>query len=82
MNIEASKVLDTVMAAEDRLGYIFEPEEVTRTVNHTIRKCQQNGKDEAYFYKLLGNELSDCLMRKRINYYGTQNQMRREASAI
>lgn len=70
LDIQPGKVLEVVIEVEEKIGYIFAPEEISQTVNHTIRKCEFNGKDTAYFYILLENELRDYLMRTYINLMG------------
>jgi len=62
----------------ERAGFVFDDEEVARTIEYTKRKCELNGKDEDYFYLLFENELEDLVQRYYINLRGFINQMRKE----
>lgn len=62
----------------ERAGFVFEDEEISRTIEYTKRKCELNGKDEEYFYLLFENELEDLIQRYYINLRGFINQMRKE----
>ena len=62
----------------ERAGFVFEDEEISRTIEYTKRKCELNGKDEEYFYLLFENELEDLVQRYYINLRGFINQMRKE----
>jgi hypothetical protein len=62
----------------ERAGFVFEDEEISRTIEYTKRKCELNGKDEEYFYLLFENELEDLVWRYYINLRGFINQMRKE----
>lgn len=62
----------------ERAGFVFEDEEISRTIEYTKRKCELNGKDEEYFYLLFENELEDLVRRYYINLRGFINQMRKE----
>lgn len=81
LDIQPDKVMEVVMEVEEKVGYIFDPEEVAQTVDHTIRKCELNKKDTAYFYILLENELRDYLMRAYINLLGEENRRRKMVAA-
>lgn len=62
----------------ERAGFVFEDEEISRTIEYTKRKCELNGKDEEYFYLLFENELEDLVWRYYITLRGFINQMRKE----
>lgn len=61
-----------------KTGFVFDDEEISRTIEYTKRKCELNGKDEEYFYLLFENELEDLVRRYYINLRGFINQMRKE----
>lgn len=61
-----------------KTGFVFDDEEISRTIEYTKRKCELNGKDEEYFYLLFENELEDLIQRYYINLRGFINQMRKE----
>lgn len=62
----------------ERTGFVFEDEEISRTIEYTKRKCELNGKGEDYFYLLFENELEDLIQRYYINLRGFINQLRKE----
>lgn len=61
-----------------KTGFVFDDEEISRTIEYTKRKCELNGKDEEYFYLLFENELEDLVRRYYINLRGFINQLRKE----
>lgn len=62
----------------ERMGFVFDDEEIFQTIEYTKRKCELNGKDEEYFYLLFENELEDLVQRYYINLRGFINQLRKE----
>lgn len=71
----AEAIVDQV---SQKTGFVFDDEEISRTIEYTKRKCELNGKDEEYFYLLFENELEDLIQRYYINLRGFINQMRKE----
>lgn len=67
-----------VEQVSQKTGFVFDDEEISRTIEYTKRKCELNGKDEDYFYLLFENELEDLIQRYYINLRGFINQMRKE----
>jgi hypothetical protein len=83
LDIQPDKVMEVVEKVEDKTHYLFEPHEVTESVQFTVRKCEMNKKDTMYFYVLLENELTDFLQRSIINLMGEMNKtLRLEQSYI
>lgn len=80
--VDIVRAMQTVSEVSLKTGYVFSPEEVTGTIQHTARKCELNGKDIEYFYILLENELRDFLMRASINALGELNRRRKELCAM
>ena len=78
MKLDIMKTMQVVNKVEARLGHLFEPEEIRDIIEHTIRKCELNSKDEECFYLLFENELEDLIQRHYINFLGFINQMRKE----
>ena len=76
--IDLGKVEKIVELVSERTGFIFDDEEISRTIEYTKRKCELNGKGEDYFYLLFENELEDLIQRYYINLRGFINQMRKE----
>lgn len=66
-SIRIDRMGEAVREVESSIGYCFRPEDIKETIQHTLRKCELNGKDEEYFYYLLQNELKDLLTRTCIN---------------
>lgn len=76
--IDLGKTEAIAAQVSERAGFVFEDEEISRTIEYTKRKCELNGKDEEYFYLLFENELEDLVWRYYINLRGFINQMRKE----
>lgn len=60
-------LVDIVYGVRQRTGYPFDVMEVFDILRHSMRKAEQNGKDEEYLPILFQNELEDHVMRQRIN---------------
>jgi hypothetical protein len=76
--IDLGRTEAIVEQVSQKTGFVFEDEEISRTIEYTKRKCELNGKDEDYFYLLFENELEDLIQRYYINLRGFINQMRKE----
>ena len=76
--IDLGRAEAIVEQVSQKTGFVFEDEEISRTIEYTKRKCELNGKDEEYFYLLFENELEDLIQRYYINLQGFINQMRKE----
>lgn len=76
--IDLGRAEAIVEQASQKTGFVFDDEEISRTIEYTKRKCELNGKDEEYFYLLFENELEDLIQRYYINLQGFINQMRKE----
>lgn len=76
--IDLGKAEAIVEQVSQKTGFVFDDEEIFRTIEYTKRKCELNGKDEDYFYLLFENELEDLIQRYYINLRGFINQMRKE----
>lgn len=76
--IDLGRAEAIVEQVSQKTGFVFEDEEISRTIEYTKRKCELNGKDEDYFYLLFENELEDLIQRYYINLRGFINQMRKE----
>lgn len=76
--IDLGKAEAIVEQVSQKTGFVFDDEEISRTIEYTKRKCELNGKDEEYFYLLFENELEDLVRRYYINLRGFINQMRKE----
>lgn len=76
--IDLGRAEAIVEQVSQKTGFVFEDEEISRTIEYTKRKCELNGKDEEYFYLLFENELEDLVQRYYINLRGFINQMRKE----
>ena len=62
-----------VVDVQNETGFWFDVDDMVAIFQHTIRKADLNGKDEAYVPLLLRNELEDHAMRERINAIGRRN---------
>lgn len=76
--IDLGRAEAIVEQVSQKTGFVFDDEEISRTIEYTKRKCELNGKDEEYFYLLFENELEDLIQRYYINLQGFINQMRKE----
>lgn len=76
--IDLGRAEAIVEQVSQKTGFVFDDEEISRTIEYTKRKCELNGKDEEYFYLLFENELEDLIQRYYINLRGFINQMRKE----
>lgn len=76
--IDLGRAEAIVEQVSQKTGFVFDDEEISRTIEYTKRKCELNGKDEEYFYLLFENELEDLVRRYYINLRGFINQMRKE----
>lgn len=76
--INPERTEEIAAQVSERTGFVFDDEEISRTIEYTKRKCELNGKDEEYFYLLFENELEDLIQRYYINLRGFINQMRKE----
>lgn len=76
--IDLGRAEAIVEQVSQKTGFVFDDEEISRTIEYTKRKCELNGKDEDYFYLLFENELEDLIQRYYINLRGFINQMRKE----
>lgn len=76
--IDLGRAEAIVEQVSQKTGFVFDDEEISRTIEYTKRKCELNGKDEEYFYLLFENELEDLVWRYYINLRGFINQMRKE----
>lgn len=76
--IDLGRAEAIVEQVSQKTGFVFDDEEISRTIEYTKRKCELNGKDEDYFYLLFENELEDLVRRYYINLRGFINQMRKE----
>lgn len=65
---------------EEKLGWVFTPEEVEDVLKYTVRKATLNHKGEDYIPILFENELRDSVMRAAINYMGRKNLCARNAT--
>ena len=64
---------DIVVDVQNETDFWFDVDDMVAIFQHTIRKADLNGKDEAYVPLLLRNELEDHVMRERINAIGRRN---------
>ena len=76
--IDLGRAEAIVEQVSQKTSFVFDDEEISRTIEYTKRKCELNGKDEEYFYLLFENELEDLVRRYYINLRGFINQMRKE----
>lgn len=76
--IDLGRAEAIVEQVSQKTGFVFDDEEISRTIEYTKRKCELNGKDEEYFYLLFENELEDLIQRYYINLRGFINQLRKE----
>ena len=76
--IDLGRAEAIVEQVSQKTGFVFDDEEISRTIEYTKRKCELNGKDEEYFYLLFENELEDLIQRYYISLQGFINQMRKE----
>lgn len=76
--IDLGRAEAIVEQVSQKTGFVFDDEEISRTIEYTKRKCELNGKDEDYFYLLFENELEDLIQRYYINLRGFINQLRKE----
>ena len=79
---EDAGLLDIVADVEKRTGYPFSAHQILEVYQHTLRKCEINGKGADYVPILFENELRDAVMRFVINYRGEQNRRKRMEAAV
>ena len=66
-----------IVDVQNETGFWFDVDDMVAIMQHTVRKADLNGKDEAYVPLLFRNELEDYVMRERINAIGRRNLSRR-----
>lgn len=59
-----------IVDVQNETGFWFDVDDMVAIMQHTVRKADLNGKDEAYVPLLFRNELEDYVMRERINAIG------------
>lgn len=62
-----------IVDVQNETGFWFDVDDMVAIMQHTVRKADLNGKDEAYVPLLFRNELEDYVMRERINAIGRRN---------
>lgn len=72
--MSADEIQSIVSGVEEKLGWVFDPEDIENVLEHTIRKAALNHKGEDYIPILFENELRDSVMREVINYMGRKNR--------
>lgn len=80
--LDTERVAEVIEAVADRIGWDFQPHDIVAIIQHTICKCQMNGKDNEYFYLLLEDELQSFLVRAEINAIGQQNLRRHKQCVV
>lgn len=74
------EIQDIVSGVEEKLGWVFFPDEIEDVLQYTIRKAALNRKGDDYIPILFENELRDSVMREKINYMGRKNLCARSAT--
>lgn len=77
--MSTDEIQSIVSGVEEKLGWVFDPEDIENVLEHTIRKAALNHKGEDYIPILFENELRDSGMREAINYIGRMNRCVRYA---
>lgn len=62
-----------IVDVQNETSFWFDVDDMVAIMQHTVRKADLNGKDEAYVPLLFRNELEDYVMRERINAIGRRN---------
>ena len=65
-----------VSRVENETDYQYDDEEIGKVYEHTLRKCEINGKGNEYIPILFENELKDYIIAKAINLKGRCNYVR------
>lgn len=71
--LNSEELGDIIVDVQNDTGFWFDVDDMVAIIQHTIRKADLNGKDEAYVPLLFRNELEDHVMRERINTVGRRN---------
>lgn len=72
------QIMQIVKEVQQKVQYIFTADEVQDVLAYTRRKCEVNGKGEAYVPILFENELRDYVAREYINFMGRMNRLKKQ----
>lgn len=77
--MDAEELLRIVCDVEDRLGWIFDTQEICSTYQYALRKAAMLGKGKDYIPILFESELENLVRGTVINFLGRKKQCVRSA---